>query len=307
MIKLYMLYRSIVNKEKSRMRKFLHHISFCAGTLFIVKVYALEQTYIVDQNINFENIARGVETVHTTNPIYDKRDIDKNKREAVFENILKEIGQLVGKRGRTCFINWARGDDNNKKHKEYNDFSKRLNRHLEYAGVITLFDEKNIGIGEPTFSFMDKISNTMHVISILTPFYKEKSDYTNSGVYYECSRIAERLDKSHLFYIPLVLDGNKDTAIPEPRYYAAIFDILGKKLLNHLRNPGPRTGERVDINDFSDKFKREVFDNNIFNNLPVIIHHNSIDIDKKPLKKRAKRSCKSWFCYTCCYSSSCCE
>ena len=87
------------------------------------------------------------------------------------------------------------------------------------------------------------------MVVLFTPTFKARSQLEGSGVGSEVEIMADRLRRSAIFYLPVLLAGTPDTAIPEilgPRdhlYYDlsnwdnrldVVFSILREKMLNNI-------------------------------------------------------------------------
>lgn len=212
-------------------------------------------------------------------------------QEEKFQKIIKEIGMVVGGRGRTCFINRAWGREGEE---AYDDFALRLNKDLKSTGIITIFDVEDLDFGDNIQVFMNKIGTANFVAAIFTPRYKERCQYSDTFVRLEANKIVKRLDRDSDFYIPILLAGTSETSIPvglDPKgilhfdfrgdnYYSYFFDILEQKLLTHLRPPVIE-GLPVAISYYREKF----FNNGVSTAVVQSAINFPIFIDKVTLRE----------------------
>lgn len=111
----------------------------------------------------------------------------------------------------TVFVSYAWEDDVKA---WVRDFATLLRRN---GGIDAKIDQWEVAPGDPLPAFMERaIDANDFVLVICTPKYKTKSDARQGGVGYEGHIItAELFNKgNHRKFIPVLLKGNKDDAIP---------------------------------------------------------------------------------------------
>lgn len=146
--------------------------------------------------------------------------------------------QSIKSRGVSCFISHAWEGSNP------NPLVSRLERHLDSAGIVTYFDNRDDerGAKDGIPSFMNNIAETDCVLMVFTPTfkdkYKKKSNVATEVNYVISSLLNPYPEK----IVPVLFSGTQDTAIPpllKPlRYYdftnTSIYQDQFFKVLGHM-------------------------------------------------------------------------
>ncbi|MBY0463179.1 MAG: toll/interleukin-1 receptor domain-containing protein [Alphaproteobacteria bacterium] len=166
-----------------------------------------------------------------------------------FEAVLRDIPRQTP--AVSCFISHAWEGSNP------NPLVSRLERHLDSAGIVTYFDNRDDerGAKDGIPSFMNNIAETDYVLMVFTPVFKDKyKAKTNiaTEVNYVISSLLNQFPEK---IVPVLFSGTQDTAIPpllkplryydfrhHGTYYDQFFKILGHMMearvteLNQLRS-----------------------------------------------------------------------
>jgi hypothetical protein len=92
---------------------------------------------------------------------------------------------------------------------------QQLADRLEREGVDTILDQQDLALGEPIGQFMEQaVRESDFVLCICTPRYKAKFDERHGGVGDEADLIASLYRKNPRKFIPILREGDWETATP---------------------------------------------------------------------------------------------
>lgn len=178
--------------------------------------------------------------------------------EKVFEKRLYLISNMAADNKPSCFIShaWGRNADE----KKDDEFVRKLEKHLDLAGVITYYDgrsdERGAKGGVSLPQFMSNIDKTDYIVVVYTPAFKEKYD-KKTGITTEVDYILNTRNNPFVSdkLIPILFDGDSSTSIPSllisRRYYEFTYSesmlpvtFLKDEISSHIQpffqdNDGP--------------------------------------------------------------------
>ncbi len=212
--------------------------------LVFVFFFVYVESYAAEFNREVDSLS------HESAAFVSSLSIIPASNEVDFETTLMTI-QSGNKIKSKCFICRVWEDDI---HHPNNIFTLKLREDLIKAGIDVRLDQFNLLTGKSIRKYIKQISNPdFFIILLLTPKLKQRVIEKKGWIFDEVILIEQRLRIGNNFYVPLLIEGDPESSIPDTlnptdllhkdfrnsaMYHQNFLEILREKLLQpRLLNP----------------------------------------------------------------------